>query len=149
MPETSPSRRRWRVAFVAAGLLLAIQLVPVDRSNPPVESTVPAPPAVEEILRRACFDCHSNETAWPWYSRVAPASWIVARDTRQGREHLNFSTWNRLDPEERIDLLEDVWEEVDAGDMPMAIYLPLHPEARLTEADKAAIEAWVREATAR
>lgn len=149
MPETSPSRRRWRVALVAAGLLLAIQLVPVDRSNPPVESTVPAPPAVEEILRRACFDCHSNETAWPWYSRVAPASWIVARDTRQGREHLNFSTWNRLDPEERIDLLEDVWEEVDAGDMPMAIYLPLHPEARLTEADKAAIEAWVREATAR
>ena len=149
MPETSPSRRRWRVAFVAAGLLLAIQLVPVDRSNPPVESTVPAPPAVEEILRRACFDCHSNETAWPWYSRVAPASWIVARDTRQGREHLNFSTWNRLDPEERIDLLEEVWEEVDAGDMPMAIYLPLHPEARLTEADKAAIEAWVREATAR
>ncbi len=149
MPETSPSRRRWRVAFVAAGLLLAIQLVPVDRSNPPVESTVPAPPAVEEILRRACFDCHSNETAWPWYSRVAPASWIVARDTRQGREHLNFSTWNRLDPEERIHLLEDVWEEVDAGDMPMAIYLPLHPEARLTEADKAAIEAWVREATAR
>lgn len=149
MPETSPSRRRWRVALVAAGLLLAIQLVPVDRSNPPVESTVPAPPAVEEILRRACFDCHSNETAWPWYSRVAPASWIVARDTRQGREHLNFSTWNRLDPEERIHLLEDVWEEVDAGDMPMAIYLPLHPEARLTEADKAAIEAWVREATAR
>lgn len=149
MPETSPSRRRCRVAFVAAGLLLAIQLVPVDRSNPPVESTVPAPPAVEEILRRACFDCHSNETAWPWYSRVAPASWIVARDTRQGREHLNFSTWNRLDPEERIDLLEEVWEEVDAGDMPMAIYLPLHPEARLTEADKAAIEAWVREATAR
>jgi len=149
MPETSHPRRRWRVALVAAGLLLTVQLVPVDRSNPPVESTVPAPPAVGQILRRSCFDCHSNETVWPWYSRVAPASWIVARDTRQGREHLNFSTWNRLDAQQRIDLLEEVWEEVEAGDMPMPIYLPLHPEARLTEADKAAIEAWVREATAR
>lgn len=151
MSAASPSGRRpfARTAVAAVVLLAAAQLVPVNRDNPPVESTVPAPPAVEQILRRACFDCHSNETVWPWYARVAPASWIVARDVRQAREHLNFSTWNRLDPARRVELLDEAWEEVEAGDMPMAIYLPLHPEARLSDADKAAIEAWVREATAR
>jgi hypothetical protein len=65
----------------------------------------------------------------------------------QGRRHLNFSQWNRLGPHERRDILEEAWEEVSAGDMPMAIYLPLHPGARLTDADKAAFEAWIRDET--
>lgn len=133
--------------WAGAACLVAAQFVPVTRDNPPVETPVPAPPAVESILRRACYDCHSNETVWPWYSRVAPVSWVVARDVHQGRRHLNFSTWNRLDSRQRSDLLEEVWEEIAAGDMPMAIYLPLHPEARLTDADKAAVEAWVESAT--
>lgn len=123
------------------------QFVTVDRTNPPVETPLLAPPAVQDILRRACYDCHSNETVWPWYSRVAPASWLVARDVRVGREHLNFSTWNRLDARQRADALKEAWEEVEGGDMPMAIYLPLHPEARLSDADKAAFQAWVLEET--
>jgi hypothetical protein len=134
-----------RLLWIAAACLVAAQVIPVDRSNPPVETAVTAPPAVDAILRRSCYDCHSNETVWPWYSRVAPVSWIVARDVHQGRRHLNFSQWNRLEPHERRDILEEAWEEVSAGDMPMAIYLPLHPDARLTDADKAALEAWIKD----
>jgi hypothetical protein len=145
-----PSRRRRvfvRLAQIAGLVLIAAQFVPVNRANPSVESVVPAPPPVHDILRRACFDCHSNETVWPWYSRVAPVSWLVARDVHQGREHLNFSTWNRLDPSQRVKALEEAWEEIEAGDMPMAIYVPLHPDARLTDGDKTALQAWIREAT--
>lgn len=132
-----------RIVLIGVALLVVAQFVPVDRANPPVESSVPAPPPVEDILRRACFDCHSNETVWPWYSRVAPASWLMARDVAQGRRHLNFSTWNRLTPAERVRALEEAWEEIEAGRMPLAIYTPLHPEARLTDADRAALEAWI------
>ncbi len=77
---------RWKVIrWLLLGILLtlvAIQFVPVGQLNPPVEAEVPAPATVRVILRRACYDCHSNETVWPWYSQVAPVSWLVARDVR-------------------------------------------------------------------
>lgn len=146
------SRRRRilrRLSVTAAVLLVAAQFVPVSRTNPPVETDVAAPAEVDAILRRACYDCHSNETVWPWYSRVAPVSWLVAHDTNEGREHLNFSTWNRLSIPEQHEALDELWEEVESGGMPLPIYLPLHPEARLSDADKAAIQAWVRVSTRR
>ncbi len=145
------SRRRGlrRLALAAGVLFVAAQFVPVDRTNPPVEQDVAAPADVDAILRRACYDCHSNETTWPWYSRVAPASWLVAYDTHQGREELNFSTWNRLSASERRDVLNEAWEEIERGSMPLPIYLPLHPDARLSDADKAAVEAWVKSETTR
>ena len=143
------SRRglRSRLAVAAAVLFAAAQVVPVDRTNPPVEQDVAAPSDVDAILRRACYDCHSNETVWPWYSRVAPVSWLVAFDTHEGRSHLNFSTWNRLSTMERHEALKEAWEEIESGRMPIAIYLPAHPEARLTDADKAAVEAWANSGT--
>ena len=110
---------------------------------------MPASVAVRDILQRSCYDCHSNETVWPWYSRVAPASWIVGRDVRQARQHLNFSTWNRLNAADREHALEEILDEVEAGDMPMSIYLPLHPDARLTDADTRLIAEWVQGASAR
>jgi hypothetical protein len=133
----------------AGVLLLAAQLVPVERTNPPVESEVPAPADLRDVLRRACYDCHSNETIWPWYASVAPVSWLVAWDVNSGRDHLNFSTWNRLSEADQRHAFEEIQEEVEDGSMPLPIYLPLHPEARLTAADRAAIEAWVKAATAR
>ena len=129
-------------AGVLALAFAAIQFVPVERSNPPVEEEVPAPDDVRGILRRSCYDCHSNETAWPWYSRVAPLSWLVARDVEEGREHLNFSTWNRLDQGARAHALEEAWEEVDEGEMPLWFYLPLHPSANLSDDDRARLRAW-------
>lgn len=124
------------------GLLVLIQFVPVDRTNPPVEGEVPAPPEVRQVLQRACYDCHSNETNWPWYSRVAPVSWLVVRDVRQGREHLNFSTWNRLSTREQVAALRESWEEVDEGEMPLWFYLPPHPEARLSARDRESLRNW-------
>jgi hypothetical protein len=123
-------------------LFVAIQFVPVDRSNPPVEQDVAAPTEVDAVLRRACYDCHSNETIWPWYSYIAPASWLVARDVHAGREELNFSTWNRLSTRQQVEAMHEAWEEVEEGEMPPWFYLPPHPEARITEADMAILRAW-------
>jgi hypothetical protein len=121
-------------------LFLAIQLVPVDRSNPPVEEEVPASPEARAVLRRACYDCHSNEVRWPWYARVAPVSWLIARDVSEGREALNYSTWNRLDAGDRREALEESWEETEEGEMPLWFYLPMHPEAWLSREDLAILE---------
>jgi hypothetical protein len=138
-----------RLAMMAVALLVAAQFVPVPRSNPPVETEVPASPEVREVLQRACYDCHSNETVWPWYSRVAPASWLLAWDVNEGRDHLNFSTWNRLSAADRQHAFEEIREEIESGAMPLPIYLPLHPEARLGDQDKAILDAWARESMAR
>ncbi len=115
-------------------LFLAIQLIPVWllQNNPPVVAE-PAwdSPETRALAQRACFDCHSNETAWPWYSRVAPVSWLITFDTIRGRRHLNFSEWGA-----EGEGVEDIAELINDGEMPPANYLPLHPEARLTEAEK-------------
>ncbi len=134
---------RRNAAFGAAlGALALAQLVPVERSNPPVETEVPAPTAVRAILERSCYDCHSLATRWPWYSRVAPVSWLVAYDVEHAREHMNFHTWNRYDADERREKLEELWEEVEKGAMPLWYYLPLHPRARLSEGDKEILRGW-------
>jgi hypothetical protein len=124
-------------------VLLAIQLVPVERSNPPVSADVAAPPAVAEVLKRSCYDCHSNETRWPWYSAVAPASFLVANHVSEGRAHVNFSQWSDYEPERRRQLLQECWEEIDEGEMPEGMYLLMHGEAALTEGDKQLLHEWI------
>jgi hypothetical protein len=142
--------RRYTV-FLLGGLVLlalAIQLVPTAAAdNPPVEEEVVAPDEIMAVLRRACYDCHSHETAWPWYADVAPASWLVRKDVKEGRRHLNFSTWNRYDLEDRAENWEEVAEEVGEGEMPLKVYLPLHGEARLTDADRQMLVDWARQRT--
>ncbi len=134
----------WGLGGLAV-LLVAAQAVPYgEATNPPVESEVAAPAEVRSILERACYDCHSNETVWPWYSQVAPAKWLVRRDVAEGREHLNLSTWNRLDAEDRAHALEEIVEVMEEGEMPLAVYTPLHPEARLTDAERQRIMDWAR-----
>ena len=136
-----------RFLFGLLILVLAIQLIPADRENPPSVETIAAPPAVEQILRRSCFDCHSYETQWPWYAYIAPASWLVAYDVHEARDHLNFSTWQIYDEDERIDNLEEMWEEVEEGNMPLWYYLPLHPEANLDDRERKLLHEWVLEST--
>jgi hypothetical protein len=131
-----------RVGVVVVAVFAAIQLVPVDRSNPAVESEVPAPEPVRSVLRRACYDCHSNETVWPWYSRVAPVSWLVAHDVHDGREELNFSAWNRLSEKKQAKMLRETWKEVSEGEMPPAIYLVMHGDAQLSLDDRTLIREW-------
>ncbi|MBT8208114.1 MAG: heme-binding domain-containing protein [Acidimicrobiia bacterium] len=122
---------------------VAIQFVPVDRSNPPVTMDVAAPAEVRSVLRQSCYDCHSNESNWPWYSYVAPVSWLVAKDVREGREHLNFSTWDLQSASERAEIAEEVYEEAADGEMPLPIYLTMHADARLAPDDLRVLRDWV------
>jgi hypothetical protein len=127
------------------GLVLAfaaIQLVPVSRSSPPVEAEVVASANVRAVLRRACYDCHSNETTWPWYSRVAPVSWLVARDVREGRREVNFSDWSRYAPERQLKKLKECREQVGEGKMPPWFYVVAHREAALSAEDQALLREW-------
>src|SRR3970282_1301257 len=134
-------RRRNLLLALAAALVLA-QLIPVSRTNPPVEQEVDAPPDARTVLERSCYDCHSHATRWPWYSRVAPASWLLAYDVAEDREHLNFSTLGRYDPGESAEHREEIAEVLGEGEMPPWFYLPLHPGARLSDADLASVRGW-------
>ena len=134
---------KWAIAVLII-VLVAIQLVPVDRTNPPVETEIPATVEERSILRRACYDCHSNETVWPWYSRIAPISWLIARDVHEGRAELNLSTWNRYTTKEQVKKLKESWDEVAEGEMPPWFYLPPHPDAQLSADDRTALRAWSR-----
>jgi hypothetical protein len=137
-----------RTVFKGAAVLLAvlilIQLVPVERSNPPVTGEISAPLPVMEVLRNSCYDCHSNETEWPWYSHVAPVSWLVVRHVTMGREQVNFSDWESLTDDDRDHAREEAWEEVEEGNMPHRGYLRWHPEARLTPDQMEILEEWAR-----
>jgi hypothetical protein len=134
-----PSRsRRWlkRAAIVLGclvGLFGLIQIVPYGRthSNPPVlaEPTWDSP-RTRELAVRACFDCHSNETKWPWYADLAPFSWVVQQDVEGARDTLNFSEWTRTQ-----DLAPESGPSVIRGDMPPYKYRQAHPEANLNQQD--------------
>lgn len=127
--------------LVLVFLFVAIQFVQPDRTNPPVdpssafEAVAKPSPEVASLLRRACYDCHSHNTVWPWYAYVAPVSWLVADDVKTARRNLNFSQWNLLGPEMSRTRLKEACQEVKEGGMPLWNYRLMHPEARLTEAD--------------
>ena len=138
---------RWAGAgLVLGGVVVAAQFVGYARTNPPVASAVAAPPEVETVLRRACFDCHSNETRWPWYSAVAPLSWLLTRDVDEGRRRLNFSDWDAYasDPETRVYKLQQIAASVTNGSMAPWYYQVLHPSARLSAADAALLIRWAQ-----
>lgn len=123
-------------------VFVLIQFVPVDRSNPPVESEISTPPDVKIIVKRGCYNCHSNETVWPWYSQIAPVSWLLARDVYEGRAELNFSTWQRYSTTEQVKKLKKSWEEVQEGGMPPWYYLLVHRDAALSDADRQVLHTW-------
>ena len=134
------SRREWGIlAATLVALFVVMQLLPVGapRSNPPVVAEPPwDSPRTRELFFRSCADCHSNLTRWPWYSRVAPVSWLVAHDVKEARSHLNVSEWHL--PQRDAD---EAAEEVREGEMPLPLYLPLHPQARLDAATRAELVA--------
>ncbi|MFZ0546289.1 MAG: heme-binding domain-containing protein [Candidatus Promineifilaceae bacterium] len=133
-------KRIIQVGLIAGvGGFLLIQLIPYGRNhtNPSVTSEPNwDSPQTRDLAQRACFDCHSNETVWPWYSNVAPVSWLAQHDTDEGRQTLNFSTWNEggkgREPGEAI-------EAVSRGQMPPPVYLITHGDARLSPAEKQAL----------
>ena len=132
------------VVFVVVFLLL--QLANPAHTNPPVVSDLmtahPPPPPVAALLHAACYDCHSHETKWPWYSRIAPVSWLVASDVNEGREHLNLSDWPQ-DAGRAAKKMERMSEAVEDKDMPPGKYTAIHPEARFTADQRKQLTQWL------
>ena len=135
------------------GFIILIQVYPVSQPigsthNPnDLIATTEVPDNIAVMLKTACYDCHSNETIYPWYSYVAPVKWLVYRDTRVGREELNFSNWANMSKMDQATALSDISDEVSEGDMPMKIYPIMHAEAKLSDDDRQAITDWADELT--
>lgn len=103
------------------------------------------PDDVAAMLKTSCYDCHSNQTDYRWYSHIAPVSFLVARDVREGREHLNFSEWESMSKMDRAEALDEMGEEIEEGEMPMKIYFITHSDATLTDAQRARLIEWGEE----
>jgi hypothetical protein len=142
--------RSWvrRIGLATGFLLLAIQFIPVNRSNPSVDpsrtiySALPVPADVKGVFERSCKDCHSNQTAWPWYSYVAPVSWIVASDVHGARRKMNLSEWGSYSTQRKEDKLEEICEQVTKSEMPDRKYVIFHRSARVTPQEREAICQW-------
>lgn len=140
-------KRILRYVLIGFGVLfVAIQFIPVERTNPPVTGLVDAPEDVLTTLRRSCWDCHSNETEWPWYAYVAPMSLRVSQHVWMGREHVNFTEWDGYDAEERDEAYEEIAKEIDRGGMPLKDYLLVHRNAKLTTSDRERLVSWAESA---
>jgi Haem-binding domain len=137
--------KRKTLCYVATALFIvaaAIQFIKPELTNPPVEpkmsfaASADFSPETVRILSRSCTDCHSHSTNWTWYSHVAPVSWLMADDVKEGRQHLNLSEWGSLSKEESHVKLKEICSEVQDGEMPLWIYTLMHKEARLSPSDK-------------
>jgi len=141
---------KW-IVIVLAIVFLAAQVVRPSRANPPIDAsktifaTGRVPEDVGAILKRSCADCHSHATQWPWYSNVAPVSWLVAHDVEEGRGELNFSLWADYTPKRAEHKLEEICEMVGDGEMPLKSYLLSHPDAKLSGADRSRLCTWSNE----
>ena len=131
-------------------VIIALQFFKPDTVNPVedkskfITSKHQIPDIVFQKLEQSCFDCHSYRTKWPWYSNISPVVFLINRDVKEGREHLNFSVWTDYDKSRMMDKLDGIVTEVKDGEMPMSIYLPMHPEAKLSEADVKLLTEWAK-----
>src|SRR5574341_1387874 len=138
---------KWAAAASVA-ILAAIQFVGPEKTNPPVDAaqTIQAntqtTPEVAAIINRACRDCHSHQTQWPWHSHLAPVSWYLIDHVNDGRKHLNFSEWATYNPKRMSKKLEEMRDEVEQGAMPLKSYLLVHSEAKLSQDDIQKLGEW-------
>lgn len=144
--------KKW-LKYTGLVLLVALVIMQFFRGEKPAVTTenpddihteleISAP--VSSMLKSACYDCHSNETRYPWYASVAPISWLVIHDTEEGRAELNFSEWSTFSDRRKKRKLEEIVEEVKSGNMPMPIYTITHADARLSESQVQELVAWAQ-----
>jgi hypothetical protein len=127
-----------------------IQLVPAQRTNPPATQTIVwDSDQTRALANRACMDCHSNETRWPWYAYVAPASWLTVRNVNEARRELNFSEWDQVRAGRKQKLGAEMEEQIVEARMPDPMYVPLHPESNLTEIEKQQLIAGLKASVAK
>ncbi len=137
-----------KLAILIVLVFIGIQFVPMDvPADVPskAEDEIKAPENVQAILKRSCFDCHSNHTVYPWYSNIAPVSWFTKGHVKEGREHMNFSTWASYEDEKKLKYLQKIPKAIESK-MPLPNYLIMHQDAKLSDADKKAIKDWATEA---
>ncbi|MBC7486767.1 MAG: heme-binding domain-containing protein [Cytophagaceae bacterium] len=139
-----------KIIFGLIILLVLIQFIRIDKTNPPVDKskdfiTLTQPSdEIKGILVTSCYDCHSNETNYPWYTNVAPLSWWLKNHINEGREHLNFSEWATYTEERQQHKLDECIEEVHEGEMPLSSYtIIMHKDAALSPAQKDALNTWI------
>lgn len=141
------------IAIVFLLAIIIIQFIPTDLPKNSADTSNDivhvenAPDVVKIILRKSCYDCHSNQTVYPWYTSVAPVSWLISRDTRQGRDELNLSEWADLSKRKKIKILNEMAEEVEEGKMPLKIYTMVHRDAILTEEEIHTLVSWTKSKT--
>jgi Haem-binding domain len=138
--------------FAVASLLLVWLLASVlihplpheasDRAAAPLLAGADVPPPVVDVFAHACINCHSEKTRWPWYSQVAPASWLVESDVKRAREHLNLSRWDSLDAAGQRMLLTAIATVIENREMPLHRYVVFHPEVKLSAADSVQVIEW-------
>jgi hypothetical protein len=133
------------VVFILVAVLILAQAIRIEKSNPPVRSDISADPAIKPLLRRACYNCHSNETVWPWYSNAAPASWLIGSDVKEARRRINFSEWGTYSSEIQTHKLRGIAEEIENGEMPPWYYSLAHSDSRLNLAERTQIMNWTEE----
>jgi hypothetical protein len=137
--------------WILIGSLVIIQFIPfqlpetTDANEHDLIQSGLVPEDVALILRTSCYDCHSNETRYPWYSYVAPTKWLVSKDIREGREEINLSDWDLLKVTDKIKVLDEMAEEVEDGNMPLPIYTVMHPKAALDEAQRNVFKDWTEQ----
>jgi hypothetical protein len=107
-----------------------------------IDASAQLPPAIRTTLQRSCYDCHSNKTSWPWYAQVFPINWWLQDHVTSARRHVNFSTWAGYTQKQKLKKLDQICEEVNQRDMPLKVYVPMHPRAKLSPADRDAICEW-------
>jgi hypothetical protein len=135
-------------ATILVVLFLAAQVYQPDRSNPPVDesktiyASLNVPREVKAIFERSCYDCHSNNTTWPWYSYIAPTSWLTASDVKTGRTNMNLSTWGTYKKSRQINKLEQISDQLTDDKMPLKKYRLMHPNAALSKAEVDMMCAW-------
>ncbi|WP_345985462.1 heme-binding domain-containing protein [Sulfurimonas sp. HSL-1656] len=137
-----------KVLIIVLLVVVGIQFIPMNvpaEVPTKAEDELEAPEEVLAILKRSCFDCHSNHTTYPWYSSVAPVSWFTKMHVKEGREHMNFSTWAGYDDEKKAKYLDKIPKAIKSK-MPLPSYLIMHADAKLSEDDKKVLTDWATEA---
>jgi mono/diheme cytochrome c family protein len=142
------NKRNILIALVVA--LIIMQFFPIDKTNAPVDQAKDfltmenAPTEVAQLFKTACYDCHSDETKYPWYTSVAPISWFIKGHIDEGHEHINFSTWADYDAKKKAHKMEEIIEVVDGKEMPMLTYWMIHWDAKISEEQRKQMTDWVR-----
>lgn len=146
-----PFKKIGKITGITVGIVfLVIQAIQPERTNPPydpaltMQNDLSMPKNIANIFNRSCIDCHSDNTRWPLYAYIAPVSWLVSHDVTEGRKHFNMSEWGTYKTNRKIQRLSGIFQSITDKSMPLPKYLPLHPDARLTDAERDTLAQWAQ-----